>query len=162
MKIESTLIKAKKPMILRQSLQNRIVHWGVAFSTFILIASGIFQMPVSKRYMINELPLMSWSGDYHISLMLHYVGAFGLIFFVAFHLYFHIARAEFDIFPKKGDGVKSLKIIKAMLFGGEEPKSEKYLPEQRLAYFFIGLAFAFNHYWFGKNSQKSCWVEYKR
>lgn len=71
--------------------------------------------------------------------MLHYVGAFGLIFFVAFHLYFHIARAEFDIFPKKGDGVKSLKIIKAMLFGGQEPKSEKYLPEQRLAYFFIGL-----------------------
>lgn len=49
-------------MILRQSLQNRIVHWGVAFSTFILIASGIFQMPVSKRYMINELPLMAWSG----------------------------------------------------------------------------------------------------
>ena len=126
-------------MILRQSLQNRIVHWGVAFSTFILIASGIFQMPVSKRYMINELPLMAWSGDYHISLMLHYVGAFGLIFFVVFHLYFHIARAEFDIFPKKGDGVKSLKIIKAMLFGGVEPKSEKYLPEQRLAYFFIGL-----------------------
>ena len=56
---------------------------------------------------------------------------------MAFHLFFHIARAEFDIFPKKGDGVKSLKIIKAMLFGGIEPKSEK--PEQRLAYFFIGL-----------------------
>lgn len=58
---------------------------------------------------------------------------------MAFHLFFHIARAEFDIFPKKGDGVKSLKIIKVMLFGGVEPKSEKYLPEQRLAYFFIGL-----------------------
>ena len=26
-----------------------------------------------------------------------------------------------------------------MLFGGEEPPSEKYLPEQRLAYLFIGL-----------------------
>ncbi|EOX1263711.1 cytochrome b/b6 domain-containing protein [Campylobacter upsaliensis] len=58
---------------------------------------------------------------------------------MAFHLFFHIARAKFDIFPKKDDGVKSLKIIKAMLFGGVEPKSEKYLPEQRLAYFFIGL-----------------------
>ncbi|MBS4240189.1 cytochrome b/b6 domain-containing protein [Campylobacter vulpis] len=132
-------MKKIKKMILRQSLQNRIVHWGVAVSTFALIISGMFQMPVSKRYMINELPLMAWSGDYHISLIMHYVGAFSLIFFVSFHLFFHIARAEFDIFPKKGDGVKSLKIIKTMLFGGVEPKSEKYLPEQRLAYFFIGL-----------------------
>ena len=33
---------------------------------------------------------------------------------------------------------KSAQIIKAMLFGGAEPPSEKYLPEQRLAYAFIG------------------------
>ena len=56
---------------------------------------------------------------------------------MAFHLFFHIARTEFDIFSKKGDGVKSLKIIKAMLFGGVESKSEK--PGQKLAYFFIKL-----------------------
>ncbi|WP_333721420.1 MULTISPECIES: hypothetical protein [Campylobacter] len=73
-------MKKIKKMILSQSLQNRIVHWGVAVSTFMLIASGMFQMPVSKRYMINELPLMAWSGDYHISLIMHYVGAFSLIF----------------------------------------------------------------------------------
>ncbi|MCR2102133.1 hypothetical protein CUPS4256_02545 [Campylobacter upsaliensis] len=50
-------MKKLKKMILHQSLQNRIVYWGVVVSTFILIASGMFQMPVSKRYMINELPL---------------------------------------------------------------------------------------------------------
>ena len=75
-----------KATILRQSLQNRIVHWGIALSTFSLILSGIFQMPIAKRYMINELPLLAWSGDYHISLIVHYVGAFFLIFFVQFQL----------------------------------------------------------------------------
>ena len=124
--------------IQRQTLQNRIVHWGIAISTFSLIITGLFQLPIAKRYMINELPLMAWSGDYHISLMAHYIGAVGLVVFVAFHLYFHIARREFDIFPKKGDFKKSAQIIKAMLLGGQEPPSEKYLPEQRLAYAFIG------------------------
>lgn len=130
---DSTQVK-----ITRQSLQNRIVHWGIALSTFSLIITGLFQLPISKRYMINELPLMSWSGDYHIGLVVHYIGAVGLIVFVVFHLYFHIARREFDIFPKRGDVKKSVQIIKAMLFKGDEPPSEKYLPEQRLAYAFIG------------------------
>lgn len=124
--------------IKRQSLQNRIIHWGIAISAFSLIISGIFQMPIAKRYMINEIPFMGWSGNYHISLVMHYVGAFFLVFFVALHLYFHIARREFDIFPKKGDVKKSFLIIKAMILNKEEPKSEKYLPEQRLAYVFIG------------------------
>lgn len=60
--------------IIRQSLQNRITHWGIALSTFSLIISWIFQLPIAKRYMINELPLLAWSADYHISLVMHYVG----------------------------------------------------------------------------------------
>lgn len=131
-------MKKSQIKIQRQTLQNRIVHWGIAISTFSLIITGLFQLPIAKRYMINELPLMAWSGDYHISLVAHYIGAVGLVVFVVFHLYFHIARREFDIFPKKGDLKKSAQIIKAMLFGGDEPPSEKYLPEQRLAYAFIG------------------------
>ena len=131
-------MKKSQVKIQRQTLQNRIVHWGIALSTFSLIITGLFQLPIAKRYMINELPLMAWSGDYHISLMAHYIGAVGLVVFVSFHLYFHIARREFDIFPKKGDFKKSAQIIKAMLLGGQEPPSEKYLPEQRLAYIFIG------------------------
>ena len=103
--------------IQRQTLQNRIVHWGIAISTFSLIITGLFQLPIAKRYMINELPLMAWSGDYHISLMAHYIGAVGLVVFVAFHLYFYIARRKFDIFPTKVDLKKSAQIIKAMLCG---------------------------------------------
>lgn len=125
--------------IKRQNLQNKIVHWGVALSTFSLIITGLFQLPISKRYMINELPFMAWSGDYHISLVAHYVGAIFFVFFIFFHLFFHIFRREFDIFPKKGDVKKSVQVIRAMLFKGKEPPSEKYLPEQRLAYLFIGL-----------------------
>ncbi|RAX57095.1 hypothetical protein CCZ01_07055 [Helicobacter monodelphidis] len=128
-----------KKYIKRQSLQNRIVHWGIAFSTFSLILSGIFQMPVAKRYMVNELPFLAWSGDYHTTLIVHYIGAFFLIFFIFFHLFFHLYRREFDIFPKRGDTLKSIQVIKAMLTGRKEPPSEKYLPEQRLAYFGIGL-----------------------
>ncbi|WP_111229405.1 cytochrome b/b6 domain-containing protein [Helicobacter valdiviensis] len=124
--------------IKRQSIQNRLVHWGVAFSTFGLIFSGILQMPVSKRYMLDTLPLMGWSGDYSISLVVHYVFAFLLCFFVFFHICVHSLKKEFDIFPKKGDFKKSILVIKAMIFKTKEPPSQKYLPEQRLAYFAIG------------------------
>lgn len=134
----STNLNLDEIKIQRQSLQNRAVHWGIALSTFLLIITGLFQLPISKRYMINELPLMAWSGDYHISLVAHYVGAVVFCAFIAFHLYFHIARREFDIFPKRGDFKKSAQVIKAMLTNGKEPPSEKYLPEQRLAYAFIG------------------------
>lgn len=134
----STNLNLDEIKIQRQSLQNRAVHWGIALSTFLLIITGLFQLPISKRYMINELPLMAWSGDYHISLVAHYIGAVVFCAFIAFHLYFHIARREFDIFPKRGDFKKSAQVIKAMLTNGEEPPSEKYLPEQRLAYAFIG------------------------
>ncbi|CAM2977850.1 cytochrome b/b6 domain-containing protein [Helicobacter burdigaliensis] len=123
--------------IQRQSIQNRLIHWGVAFSTFGLIFSGILQMPISKRYMLDTLPLMGWSGDYSISLVVHYIFAFALCFFVFFHILFHSLKKEFDIFPKKGDFKKSILVIKAMIFKTKEPPSEKYLPEQRLAYFAI-------------------------
>lgn len=122
------------PTIKRQSLQNRIIHWGIAFSIFGLIFSGILQMPVAKRYMLNELPLMAWSGDYHISLVLHYIFAIILLTLGIFHIVYHSGMKEFDIIPKKGDFKRSIAVLKAMLLKTPEPPSEKYLPEQRLAY----------------------------
>ena len=123
--------------VYRQSLQNRIIHWGIAISIFGLILSGLFEMPIAKRYFINTLPLMSWAGNYWINLTLHYIFAFTLIFFSVFHVIYHGFMGEFDAMPKKGDIKKSYLVIKAMITGGEEPASEKYLPEQRLAYLAI-------------------------
>lgn len=120
--------------ILRQSLLNRIIHWGIAINIFGLIITGIFEMPIAKRYNINKIPGFSWAGDYFISLNLHYIFAFFLIFFACFHLFYHVLMREFDIVPKKGDFKASLAVFKAMLFSTQEPPSEKYLPEQRLAY----------------------------
>lgn len=124
--------------IVRQSLLNRIIHWGIAINVILLIITGIFQLPVAKRYGINEIFLMHWSGDYSFNLVLHYIASFFLIVLVFFHIVFHTARKEFDIFPKKGDLKQSFLIIKSMLLKQKEPPSAKYLAEQRIAYFVIG------------------------
>jgi len=42
------------------------------------------------------------------------------------------------LIPRKGDVKASLITILSMLGFGEEPKSDKYLPEQRLAYAYLG------------------------
>ncbi|RAX55323.1 hypothetical protein CCY99_01085 [Helicobacter sp. 16-1353] len=123
--------------ITRQSIQNRIIHWGVALSVGGLVVSGMFQLPLAKRYNIDKL--LEWSGEYFVGLSVHYIFAFLLVFFAFFHLAYHILRGEFDIFPKKGDIKNSYLVIKAMITGSKEPPSGKYLPEQRLAYLAIGL-----------------------
>ena len=105
--------------ILRQSAQNRAVHWGVAISIFGLIFTGILQMPVAKRYFLTEVPGLKWSGDFIFSLNLHYFFAVTLIFVAVFHAVFHSARGQFDIFPRKGDTKNSYLVIKAMIMGGE-------------------------------------------
>lgn len=126
--------------VYRQSLRNRVVHWGIALSCFGLIFTGILQMPVAKRYGLNALG--EWTTDYFVTLPLHY--AFGIVFTVlcVFHLLVHALEGDFDIVPKKGDFKKSIDVIKAMLTGAEEPPSEKYLPEQRLAWAGFVAAFA--------------------
>ncbi|MBM7854587.1 formate dehydrogenase gamma subunit [Desulfohalotomaculum tongense] len=125
--------------IKRHGLSVRFVHWAVAISTIALIFSGFGQMPVYKRYMIDQLPGLAWTSDFSINLLIHYTAAGVLIFAVAYHIVYHIIRKEFDIWPRKGDFKESYLIIKAMLTKGEEPESDKYLAEQRLAYAYIGV-----------------------
>lgn len=127
---------------IRQSVQNRVIHWGIALSIFGLIITGMFEMPLAKRYKIVDIPGFAWTGDFYFNLKMHYIFAFFLVFFAFYHVVYHVLMKEFDIFPKKGDFVKSYQVIKAMITGGEEPPSEKYLPEQRLAYVAIALTIA--------------------
>lgn len=125
--------------ILRQSRANRFVHWTTALSVMLLIITGLGQLPLYTRYNVTKLPGAEWLGNYFITINLHYLGAMGLIFAASFHIVYAFARREFDIFPRKGDMKESYQIIKAMLTKGQEPASDKYLAEQRVAYLFIGL-----------------------
>lgn len=126
-----------KPVITRQSLSNRITHALIAISMFGLFFTGFGQMPVYQRYMLTEVPGFAWTGDYTVTLWLHYLFGVMLIATVFYHITYHLLRKEFAIVPKKGDVKRSFLIIKAMIKKQPEPPSEKYLPEQRLAYAFI-------------------------
>lgn len=121
----------------RHGFSVRFVHWTMAISTFILIFSGFGQMPMYRRYGVANLPGLSWSADYSITIIVHYIAAMALLLAVAYHIIFHVMRKEYDILPRRGDIKESFLIIKAMLTKGEAPKSDKYLAEQRLAYAFI-------------------------
>lgn len=122
----------------RHGFTVRFVHWTVALSTIILIFSGFGQMPMYRRYGIANIPGLGWSGDFAVTLPLHYIASMFLILGVIYHIVYHVMRKQFEIFPRKGDLKESYLIIKAIFTRGEEPPSDKYLAEQRLAYAFIG------------------------
>ena len=122
-------------MILRHTKAVRLVHWSIALSIFLLIFSGFGQMPLYKRYMLTDIA--PWTGDYWFTLYLHYLGAIVLMVAAGWHIVFHGIRREGGLIPRSGDLTESYHIMKAMITGGKEPPSEKYLAEQRLAYAFI-------------------------
>lgn len=126
--------------IKRHGFSVRFVHWTVAISTFLLIFSGFGQLPLYKRYMVDQLPLLGWTSNFGVTLMIHYIAAIALSFAVVYHIVFHVIRKEYDILPKRGDFKETVQIIMAMLGKGEEPENDKYLAEQRLAYAFIGVS----------------------
>lgn len=124
--------------IRRHGFSGRFVHWSVALSTLVLLVSGLGQLPLARRYMIDALPLLGWSSDFGVTLTLHYAAATLLILAVTYHVVLHAVRREFAIVPRRGDLRESWLIVKAMIGRGEEPESDKYLAEQRVAYAFIG------------------------
>lgn len=127
-------ILAEKNLIVRHSTVELIEHWAVAVSGLILLLTGIFELPVGKRYYIVTLPGLGWSADFITSLYLHYAAA--LIFTAAgiFHLFYHGLRGEKGMIPQKGDFAQSVIVIKSLIGIGKEPPMHKYLPEQRLSY----------------------------
>lgn len=131
--------KTKNEKILRQPRSNRIVHWLTAISIFMLIITGLGQMPLYGRYLLVQPFGTKWLTSYELTLWVHYIFAAILIFISIYHVVYHFTQKQFSILPKKGDVKGSILIIKSMILGKEEPAGEKYLPEQRLAY----IAFAF-------------------
>ncbi len=131
-------IDAQRASIKRHGFSGRFVHWTVALSTVVLIISGLGQLPLFKRYFVDTLPGLAWTSDFGVTLQLHYLAAAALTLAVVYHVVYHTTRREFDIVPRRGDLRESYQIIKAMFGRGEEPDSDKYLAEQRVAYAFIG------------------------
>jgi cytochrome b subunit of formate dehydrogenase len=115
----------------------RFVHWSVALSTMALIVTGIFQLPVAKRYFIDQVPGLWWASDYGVTLVMHYLAAAVLLFGAALHLAYHGARRDRGILPRRGDLRESVHVMKSFLGLCEEPPCHKYLAEQRLAYVYI-------------------------
>jgi len=127
-----------KGLIRRHHAVELIEHWAVALSGILLIITGLFQLPIAKRYYITELPGLMWSGDFFVSLKVHYVASFIFIAASCFHIVYHLMLKERGMLPRRGDLKASIEVIGTFFGKGEEPPFHKYLPEQRVAY--MGMA----------------------
>jgi len=125
--------------IRRHSIIEMTEHWTMAICGIMLLFTGIGELPLYKRYyFILQIPGLGWAGDYFTHLMLHYIFSIFFVAVVVFHIIYHSLRQDNALIPKKGDLRKSVHVLLAMIGIGEEPPSEKYLPEQRIAY--VGMA----------------------
>ena len=120
--------------IKRHNLAIRFTHWFTALSILVLFFSGFGQMPIYKRYFVDQLPGMGWSSNFYTTLDLHYYAAIVLIFVSIYYLTYLIGTKKIDVLPRKGDFKESLQIFAAMVELAEEPENDKYLAEQRLAF----------------------------
>jgi cytochrome b subunit of formate dehydrogenase len=132
-------ILAARNLVVRHATLELIEHWAIALSGLVLLLTGIFELPVAKRYYIITVPGLGWSADFITSLYLHYTAAFILTLAGVFHVFYHGLRGEKGLLPQKGDLAQSITVIKSFIGLGKEPPMHKYLPEQRLAY--MGMAF---------------------
>jgi formate dehydrogenase gamma subunit len=125
--------------IKRHSAIEMIEHWTIAGSGILLLFTGIGELPLYKRYyFILQIPGLGWAGDYFIHLKLHYIFATFFTAAVIFHAIYHGMLRHSSLLPKKGDIGRSVRVLLSMIGIGKEPPSEKYLPEQRIAYAGMG------------------------
>ncbi len=87
---------------------------------------------------ISEIPGFAWTADFYNVTLIHYIASIVFLCGVVFHIFYHGLRKDYGLLPKKGDISKGIKVLLAMIGIGKEPPSEKYLPEQRIAYVGIG------------------------
>ena len=131
------IIKDGKAVV-RHSPIELAEHWVLAISGLLLIFSGFGELPMYKRYMVTQIPGLSWAGDFFINLKIHYLAGIVFVSVIVFHALYHGGLGHQGLIPRKGDVKASCKTILCMLGFGEEPKMDKYLPEQRLAYAYLG------------------------
>ena len=127
--------------VVRHHWATIIEHWLFALSSFVLLFSGFGQFPMYKRYGITALPGLEWSGNFIITLRLHYAAAILFIAIVVYHLVYHGLLGHRGMMPKKGDLKGFVQSVLAIFGMAEEPKFDKYMPEQRISYvYFTGVS----------------------
>ncbi|NTW07535.1 MAG: cytochrome b/b6 domain-containing protein [Syntrophaceae bacterium] len=135
-------ILKEKGLVVRHGALELMEHWFIALSGLVLLLTGMFQMPMAGRYYITSVPGLTWSGDYIVSLYVHYAASVIFIAAFFFHLFFHGLQNEKALIPQRGDIKASVIVVKSFFGIGEEPPFHKYLPEQRLAYTGMALVIA--------------------
>jgi copper ion binding protein len=135
--MEERMIRGREA-ILRHSPIELVEHWLLAISGLLLIFSGFGELPMYKRYMVTQIPGLGWAGDFFINLKIHYLAGIVFVSVMVFHALYHGCLGHQGLIPRKGDVRTSLITILSMFGFGKEPKSDKYLPEQRLAYAYLG------------------------
>lgn len=138
----SERILKEKGLVVRHGALELMEHWSIALSGLILLLTGMFQLPMAGRYHITSVPGLTWSGDYIVSLYIHYAASVVFIAAFFFHLFFHGLQNEKGLIPQRGDIKASVIVVKSFFGIGEEPPFHKYLPEQRLAYTGMALVIA--------------------
>ena len=128
----SKLIKRHQAIVLFE-------HWTIALSGLTLLLSGIFQLPSAARYKITSIPGFWWSGDFFLTLKIHYLASVLFVGAILFHVVYHWLLKERAMVPQRGDLSESIKVLKTFITNEPEPPFGKYLPEQRLAYVAIAL-----------------------
>lgn len=130
----SEKIVREENRVVRHGVVELAEHWVIALSGLALVLSGMFEMPMANRYYISSVPGLGWSGDFIVSLKVHYVASIVFVSAALFHLVYHGLRGDRGMIPRKGDLRTSLEVMRSFFGKGKEPPFHKYLPEQRLAY----------------------------
>jgi copper ion binding protein len=135
--MEERIIR-ERGAVLRHSPIELTEHWLLAISGLLLIFSGFGELPMYKRYMVTQIPGLGWTGDFFVNLKIHYLAGIVFVSIMVFHALYHGWLGHQGLIPRKGDVKVSLITILSIFGFGKEPKSDKYLPEQRLAYAYLG------------------------
>ena len=124
----------EKGRVIRHDVVELVEHWAIALSGLALVLSGMFEMPMASRYYITSVPGLAWSGDFIVSLSVHYAASIVFVAASLFHVVYHGMRGDRGMIPQKGDLRTSIEVMKSFFGKSKEPPFHKYLPEQRLAY----------------------------
>jgi phosphoglycerol transferase MdoB-like AlkP superfamily enzyme len=82
-----------------------------------LIFSGFGQMPIFNRYYLTSIPGLKWTGEFHITLIIHYLAA---ALFLGLTLYYIILKAARKKLwpPRSGPAWAKIIIFLVLIFSG--------------------------------------------